>query len=122
MEFFEVVTRRRAVRAFRGEPVDTALLEQMLAAANRAPSAANLQAYEIVLGTRRPVKEALARAAHNQGFLAEASMVLAFVTNPRRSLDIEAVATDLLNTSDEVAYALRQRGENLLCLQDATVA
>lgn len=105
VDLFETINQRRSVRAFRDEPIGSDLLQQVLTAANRAPSAGNLQAYEIVLVTQRPIKEALARAALHQDFLIEAPVVLAFVTNPPRS-----------------AITYGQRGEELYCLQDATIA
>ncbi len=122
MDLFETIHGRRSVRTFRDEPVDPAMLERILISTNRAPSAANLQAYEIIVVTHQSTKEALVRAAYNQRFLAEASVLLAYVTNQGRSSEIEAVATQLLNASEEAAFALRQRGKNILCLQDATVA
>ncbi|MFQ5892875.1 MAG: nitroreductase family protein, partial [Nitrospinota bacterium] len=105
VDFFETLAQRRSVRAFRDEPIGPDLIERILTAANQAPSAGNLQAYEIVLVTQRPLKAALAQAALYQDFLIEAPVVLAFVTNPRRS-----------------AIKYGGRGENLYCLQDATIA
>lgn len=121
MDIFETIDKRRSVRKFKDKPIDANLLERILDAANQAPSAANLQAYGIVLVTRKESKEALALAAQNQMFLAEASAVLAFVTDPRRSSGLEGVA-EQLQLAEEVALALRQRGENFLSIQDATVA
>lgn len=105
MDFFETISERRSVRAFRSDPIGSDLIEQVLAAANQAPSAGNVQAYEIVLVTLRPIKEALCRAALYQDFLIDAPVVLAFVTNPRRS-----------------ALQYGHRGETLYSLQDATIA
>lgn len=105
MDLFKAIAERRSVRAFRDDPISPELVEKILAAANQAPSAGNLQAYEIILVTRKPIKEALARAALDQNFIIEAPVVLAFVTNPRRS---------------SLNYG--QRGEVLYCLQDATIA
>ncbi len=105
MDLFDAIAKRRSVRAFRDEPVAQDLVEQILEAANQAPSAGNLQAYEIVLVTKPSIKEALARAALGQDFLVEAPVVLAFVTNPRRS-----------------AFQYGERGEVLYSLQDATIA
>jgi len=47
MDFFEIVHRRQSIRKFTSQPVDEAKLNQILAAVNRAPSAGNLQAYQI---------------------------------------------------------------------------
>ncbi|MFP4513259.1 MAG: nitroreductase family protein [Acidimicrobiales bacterium] len=49
MEFREVVGRRRMVRAFTTEPVDTEILDRMLSDALRSPSAGNSQGRDLVV-------------------------------------------------------------------------
>jgi nitroreductase len=105
MDFFEVVDRRKSVRAFRDKPVDPDALDRILATLARAPSAGNLQAYEVVLARRPETKVALARAAHDQDFIAEAPVILVFCASPRRS-----------------GARYGARGRELYCVQDATIA
>jgi nitroreductase len=105
MEFFEVVKRRRSTRAYSAKAVEPAKLQQILEAANAAPSAGNLQAYEIYRVTESQRRRALAKAAWDQGFVAEAPEVLVFCANPSRS-----------------APRYRQRGTRLYAVQDATIA
>ncbi len=47
MDFFEVIRSRRSIRRFEVRPVEEEKLSAILEAANAAPSAGNLQAYEI---------------------------------------------------------------------------
>ena len=54
------------------------MLEAIFQAANQAPSAANLQAYQIHVIRQQKAKEALAAAAAGQTFLATAPVVLVF--------------------------------------------
>ena len=105
MEFFEVLKRRRSTRAYAAKPVEAEKLHKILAAANAAPSAGNLQAYEIYHVTDPQKKRALARAALEQDFVAAAPEVLVFCAHPARS-----------------APRYRQRGVRLYALQDATIA
>jgi len=105
VEFFEVVEARHSVRSFQARPVEEEKIVRILDAANRAPSAGNLQAYEIFRVARREVLERLARAAFGQGFLAEAPVALVFCANPARS------------SRDYGA-----RGASLYAVQDATIA
>jgi nitroreductase len=105
LDFFEVLRRRRSVRAYRSSPVEEDKLRRILSSANSAPSAGNLQAYEIVVIREDGMKQALARAAYGQLFIAQAPVVLMFCTHPRRS---------------EVKYG--QRGAELYALQDTTIA
>jgi nitroreductase len=105
MDFFEVVRTRRSVRAYSSRPVETDKLQAILQAANLAPSAGNLQAYEIFVAQSQTVRDRLAQAAGMQEFITQAPVALVFCANPRRS-----------------AGKYGQRGATLYCLQDATIA
>jgi nitroreductase len=48
MEFRDVIARRRMVRAFTTQPLDPAVVERLLASANRAPSAGFSQGYALL--------------------------------------------------------------------------
>lgn len=105
MDFFELIQRRRSVRVYAPAPVEEAKLRAILEAANRAPSAGNLQAYEIYLVRNRNVRVALARAALEQWFISEAPVALVFCAHAERS-----------------AARYGRRGAQLYALQDATIA
>lgn len=105
MEFFDVLKARRSIRAFRATPVEEEKLKAILEAANSAPSAGNLQAYEIYLVKDRSQRKALAQAALWQDFVAQAPLALVFCAHPARA---------------EGRYG--QRGVRLYALQDATIA
>lgn len=85
MDFFDVVARRFSVRGYQPRPVNDGALERILQAANDAPSAFNAQAYEIVIVRDAAKKESLAKACWNQGFVAQAPVVLVFFANPARN-------------------------------------
>ncbi len=105
MQFFEVLERRRSVRAFASKQVEREKLSALLEAVRLAPSAGDCQAYEIVVVREPSRKTALADAAFGQEFLAQAPVVLAFVADPQH------------NTAK---YG--ERGASLYCVQDATIA
>ncbi len=105
MEFFDVVTERRSVRAFAEQTLELEKLRQVLDTANRAPSAGNLQAYEIFVVRQAEDRRALARAALGQEFVASAPVSLVFCAHPGRA-----------------APRYGQRGTRLYALQDATIA
>lgn len=104
MTFWELIEARRSIREFQDRPVEPEKLEAILRAANRAPSAGNLQAYEIHVFTDPATRQALAVAALGQGFVARVPVVLLFTAHPARS----------------AKYG--RRGAELYCVQDATVA
>lgn len=104
MEFFELIERRHSVRAFQDRAVDWETVLRIAAASGLAPSAGDLQAYQIVAVERRETKMALA-AASGQDFIATAPVVLVFFADPGRSRS---------------KYG--QRGATLFCIQDAAIA
>ena len=105
MEFFDLVAERKSVRAFEPRAPEEKELRKVLETANQAPSAGNLQAYEIYVVRRAADRAALASAALGQGFVASAPVSLVFCAHPGRA---------------EVKYG--QRGTKLYALQDATIA
>lgn len=105
MDFFDVMAKRRSVRAYRSTVVEPDKLEAILKAANCAPSAGNLQAYEIFLVRKDADRKALALAALSQDFLAQAPVALVFCANPERC-----------------SGKYGPRGVRLYAVQDATIA
>ena len=105
MEFQDVVQTRRSIRAFSADPVEPAKLQAILKAMNQAPSAGNLQAYEVYQVTYPALRASVAQAAFMQMFIADAPVILIFCANPARSAD---------------RYA--ERGITLYSVQDATIA
>jgi len=105
MEFFATAAARRSVRAYRGTAVEPDKLDRILRTANLAPSAGDLQAYAIVAVRQAETRTVLAAAAHGQGFLAQAPVVLVFCSDPQRS-----------------AARYAERGKRLFSIQDATIA
>jgi len=49
MEFFELVQKRYSVRAYKSTPVEKEKLQKVLEAALLAPTAANRQAFELIV-------------------------------------------------------------------------
>ena len=105
MEFFEVLTQRRSVRSYTTQPVEESKLRRIFEAANTAPSAGNLQAYQVRVVRDQAKKDALAFATYGQGFIAQAPICLVFCTDPDRS-----------------AAKYGERGTELYSVQDATIA
>ena len=105
MDIFDVFSARHSIRAYTDQPIPDEALKQILESVNRAPSAGNLQAFDIYQVTKKEHKEALMRASHDQEFLVQAPVVLVFCAVPSRS-----------------AVRYTERGETLYCIQDATIA
>ena len=80
-------------------------MRRIFDAANSAPSAGNLQAYQVYVFRKPDKREALARAAFEQTFITEAPVCLVFCADPARS-----------------AEKYGDRGAELYSVQDATIA
>jgi nitroreductase len=80
-------------------------IRKILEAANSAPSAGDLQAYEIVVVRDKERKEKLSSAAYEQESIRSAPLVLVFLANQEGS-----------------SRKYSKRGEELYCVQDATIA
>ncbi len=105
MDFVDVVEGRHSIRAFQERDVDSDTLEAILRAARRAPSAGNLQAYRVAVARASSVRRLLALAAFDQGFVAQAPVVLVFLSDPAAS-----------------AVKYGPHGETMFAIQDATIA
>jgi nitroreductase len=105
MEFFDVIKNRHSIRTFSDQPVEDEKLQQILETANLAPSAGNLQAYEIYVVTDAKKRDGLSCAALAQEYVAVAPVALVFCTHPELT---------------EGRYT--ERGTRLYTVQDATIA
>ncbi len=105
MNIFDVFTQRHSIRAFTDQPIADDVLNRILESVNRAPSAGNLQAFDVYQVTKTEYKEAIMHASYDQEFLVHAPVVLVFCAVPARS-----------------AVRYSERGETLYCIQDATIA
>jgi len=85
MEFFDVINERQSIRKFKEKDIEEEKLKKILKAANAAPSAGNLQSYEIFLIKDLNKRKRLANASFGQSFVAEAPVVLVFFANPERA-------------------------------------
>ena len=105
MDIFDAFSERHSIRAFTDQTVTDDALRKIFEAVNRAPSAGNLQAFDIYQVTKTEHKQAIMRASYDQEFLVQAPVVLVFCAVPARS-----------------AVRYTERGETLYCIQDATIA
>ena len=105
MEFSDVILNRHSIRTFSDQPVEPEKLQKILETANLAPSAGNLQAYEIYVVTDAKKRDGLSCAALAQEYVAVAPVALVFCTH--------AALTEGRYT---------ERGTRLYTVQDATIA
>jgi nitroreductase len=105
MDLLEAIKGRRSIRAFKNEEVSVEDVERLVDAAHWAPSAGNIQPWELVVVRRPEIKKALVEAALGQDFIKEASVVIIVCANETRSSERYGV-----------------RGKSLYCIQDTAAA
>ena len=86
MDFETVVKRRWMCREYLDRDVPPEKIDRILDLASRYPSAGHTQPQEFIMVRDRQVKEALAHAALDQMFIAEAPLVIVVVSDTRRSV------------------------------------
>ena len=81
MDLFETIATRYSVRGYRPDPIDDETLVRVLEAARRAPTAANRQAFRVVVVHTRGREDELLRV-YGRPWFVQAPLVLAMVAVP----------------------------------------
>lgn len=85
-DFHAFLTGRSSVRDYEGEPVSEEDIEYLTACASTAPSAGNLEAWDVIVVTDEETRAALAEAAFGQAHIEKAPVILAVCSNYVRSM------------------------------------
>jgi len=104
-EFEKLCSSRKSIRKFTDKSIEENKIIKILNIINSAPSAGNLQAYEVIVVKSKDKITDLYEASLHQKFISEAPVVLIFVAKTQESSKIYG-----------------KRGEQLYCIQDATIA
>jgi nitroreductase len=85
-DILSFLTGRSSVREYDDEPVPEEEIDYLLKCASTAPSAGNLEAWDVVVITKEDTRLALAEAAFDQPHLEQAPVILAVCSNYVRSM------------------------------------
>ena len=118
-----VIHNRRSVRVYQDRPIDRDTADQIIQAAMRAPTAGNLMLYSIIEIDDQAIKDKLAVSCDNQPFIAKAPLVLLFVADYQRWVDV-FIASDVSAYCEAEGQEMRLPGEGdlLLACCDALIA
>ena len=105
MDLSEAIKGRRSIRNFKPDKVSKKDVERLIEAAVSAPSAGNIQPWELVVARKPEIRRKLVEAAYGQSFIEEAPVVIVVCANEDRSSQ---------------RYGIR--GKTLYCLQDTAAA
>ncbi len=76
------IIKRRSIKAFKTDPIDSELLKQLVELTVAAPSSFNIQAWQIILVQDEAQKTALAAASWNQQQIVQAPVTFVFAADP----------------------------------------
>lgn len=98
MKVLNAIKERQSVRNFTGQDIQEEEMIKLLKAAREAPSAKNLQPWELIVVTENDLKEELVEIFHNQSFIMEAGALIIGITEDEKWADIDlAIALDHLS-------------------------
>jgi len=104
MEILKAVKERRSIRNFQKKEIPEEIIYKLIDALIWAPSAGNLQSRKFYFVRDERLKKEIAAAALNQGFIAEAPLVIVGCTDNR------------------ISRRYGDRGVNLYSIQDVAVS
>jgi nitroreductase len=81
---FDVIHNHASVRSYKSDPVPEAVLEQILAAASKASTSGNMQAYSIIVTENGEIKKELYGPHFEQPMVLEAPLLLTFCADFNR--------------------------------------
>lgn len=114
MSTIDELIQRKSMRKFEDRLVPEDLKATIIECAINAPTAGNQMLYAIVDITDPTIKQALALSCDNQGFIAEAPLVLVFLADCRRWQDAYELAG--------CQPCLPQMGDLILACEDTMIA
>lgn len=117
------IKNRRSLRTFDSRMIQDDVLDAILHAATRAPSAANLQLYSILVIKDSKTKAVLAETCNHQPWIAKAPVLLVFCADYQRLYDFYTYsAVPQACTFNGISFLLPQEQNLLLAECDAMIA
>jgi FMN reductase (NADPH)/FMN reductase [NAD(P)H] len=122
-EIMRAIHNRRSTRVFDEKPVPDEVVDALLQATLRAPTAGNMMLYSILKIEDQEIKEKLAVSCDNQPFIARAPLVLVYLADYRRWYDY-FLQSGVEAMCGERGMELRKPGEGdlLMAANDALIA
>ncbi|MCP5366117.1 MAG: NADPH-dependent oxidoreductase [Hyphomicrobiales bacterium] len=118
----DLLMAHRSVRAFTDEPLPEAALDQVLNAAQRAPTSSNMQSYSIVVVDDRDLLKQVRAICGDQPFVSQCAVLLVFCSDISRLVHI-CEQRGYRFRADQVNTLLVAHGDaNLACLNAAVAA
>ncbi len=117
----EVLLSHRSIRKYKDTPVSEKALNQILTAAQRAPTSCNYQSYSTIVVTDRRLREKIRDLSGNQPFVADCGVLLVFCADISR-LIYSCNRQGYRFRGDQIDTLLQAHGDTLIACQNAAVA
>lgn len=106
MDVTTAIRTRRSIRKYKRKDLPEPVLKEIMEAARLAPSAANRQAWELVVVREPKLKAELVPACKNQKFIEDCSVFLAAVEDP----EMKWSRVDVTIMMDHITLAAHEKG------------
>ena len=117
----EVLLSHRSIRKYKDEPIPETALDNILTAAQRAPTSCNYQSYSIVVIDDRGIRNRLREFCGNQAFVAECGVFLVFCADISRIV-YSCRKQGYRFRGDQIDSLLAAHGDALIACQNAATA
>lgn len=96
MQTFEAISKRVSTREYRSKPIDTALLEKLVDAGRRAPTARRVEPWEFIVVTNKDCLQKLSELVSPNGSFvkAAASCIVIYCKDTKYYLEDGCAATE----------------------------
>ncbi len=95
MDFYDVIATRRSIRSYKPDPIPLPVLERILEAVRRAPSANNKQPWRLVAVTDKGKREQIAASGSYAKFLSKSPLIIVGVGDPATAPDRYIIDTSI---------------------------
>jgi nitroreductase len=122
-DILRAIHERRSIRAFQPKPIPYDVIESLLQATLRAPTAGNMMLYTILKIDDPEIKQKLSVSCDNQSFIAKAPLLLVFLADYQRWYDY-FLRSGAAKLSQERGIPLRKPGlgDLMMAVNDTMIA
>ena len=120
-QILEVLLSHRSIRKYKDKPIPQEALNQILKAAQRAPTSCNYQSYSIIVVDSLAIRKRIRDLSGNQAFVADCGMLLIFCADISR-LVYTCKKQGYRFGGDHLDTLLTAHGDALIACQNAAVA
>jgi nitroreductase len=121
MDFYDVIGTRRSIRSYKSDPIPLPVLERILEATRRSPSASNKQPWRLVVVTDQKIREQIATSGVYGKFILQSPVIIVGVGDPVVAPDRYIIDTSIALEHIVLAATAEGLGSCWVCSFDENV-